>query len=767
MLYINELQKQKILCSIFLLIILCMIQLTYIQSAIPPQMGWWNYYGWQLNEGKLLYKDIFCFLPPYFPWFMGLLYNIFGIHLFNYQIIGLLFNYIDTLLVFILLCNLVTPLKSMLACAFGNVLQYSYLVYFPFDYNQIIFFLVINFIYFFIKGIDIKTKKLFIFSGIFLGLFIMTKQTGIIYTALVIVFWILYFFKKHLKKEFLKNIICLLCGILIAILPGIFYLLSTNTFSPFFNQIVLSASSKGSVLGMIVRFYQYGFSYTEFIIGLILFFNVFNNKNIFDRSMCKYNISFKWINIYIFSILIVYKVCKIFVTQMNLLPDLDIYRSVYKYIPLIFFMLSIGFLCIYILYKISVMHTKLKIEIELKCLQSLMIIISGMTLCIIIYLIENHGFSARELLYKGGVVFAIKRSIVNVVYWFSFDVVVYYFVKYILRKENIVNKIIFSFISLYFLFITLSIMSSIIEELYIMPLFATFLCLFFNKYTAIIDLMIIVLGIFIVFVTITQKQVVPYIWHGWKSTGLKNDNLQYTYSDINGLQGYVLDNQTEIAYENIIDVIETYSTSDDIVYEFPHITLFNVLTKRNLGVFSVTDYFDVCPDYVADIDAKYLYNKLPSIVIWDELGENSWDINEKYFRDGKFSGQRKIKNFYENVVKKNYKLVYSYKEISVWVKNTSNYSNFILALNRLKRYSKYYNHQDVLDILNNCNMEDYNYIFNSKDVYSVDECVASILKKNNFFDEMLTDDDYKDYFSNKPNKYGKYLNDYNQIKLFK
>ena len=36
------------------------------------------------------------------------------------------------------------------------------------------------------------------------------------------------------------------------------------------------------------------------------------------------------------------------------------------------------------------------------------------------------------------------------------------------------------------------------------------------------------------------------------------------------------------------------------------------------------------------------------------------------------SGQRKIRDFYENIVKKEYQLIYSYKDIYVWARNNDN-----------------------------------------------------------------------------------------------
>ena len=71
------------------------IQLIYLQCLAPPQLGWWNYYAWRISKGDLLYKDIFCFLQPYYVWIMSFLYQFFGNKLFLYQVVGLVLRSLE------------------------------------------------------------------------------------------------------------------------------------------------------------------------------------------------------------------------------------------------------------------------------------------------------------------------------------------------------------------------------------------------------------------------------------------------------------------------------------------------------------------------------------------------------------------------------------------------------------------------------------------------------------------------------------------------
>ena len=203
-----------------------------------------------------------------------------------------------------------------------------------------------------------------------------------------------------------------------------------------------------------------------------------------------------------------------------------------------------------------------------------------------------------------------------------------------------------------------------------LPVAAIFITLIINQKACLklyANAFIIITTIMLLTTTVIQKQVVPYSWHRWDCIGLGRNDVSYVKSEIDGLQGYVLDSDTEEAYKTIVDLINKNTTSSDTVYEFPFITIFNVLTERSLGTYSPVHYFDVCPDNIAERDAKTLKNDPPKMIIWCEFGDDLWNFHENYFRDGNVSGQQKIRDFYNGYVKKNYKKLYEYQSLSVWL----------------------------------------------------------------------------------------------------
>ena len=663
--YLNK-YKEKIFAMLLLSVLICLVQLSYIQSAIPPQVGWWNYYGWQISEGKLLYKDIYCFLMPYFVWIMEYLYDILGINLIYFQIIGIILNIISVLMIYILFSNVLSCSTTMVVCFVGAVLSYSYIVYFPFDYNQINNFFVISAIFFAIYGTFRNKGIYYILYGLFTGLFAMTKHTGVIFcifSFMVLTYNIYNFFDlKHVIK-FLKYAIL---GIFIAVVPGLVYLIYTNTLIIFLNQVFLAGGAKGPLSNVLVRFYQFGFSYLEFIFALTVVISLFCRKNLkfyYQKYLGRTGVTFEFFILNIVALMLLFKLLSLYIYSTGIAINVKF-----------FFIFSCGiFIFIALLFEFKSKEYFFSKNIEFRINGSLKIFFYFLLIVCFLMIIENNFFEFREnVFFIGkdlGYLYSVKRFLVNISFWISLLSVSYNFYAIIFRKNEIMDQKIFLFMSLYLGYISMNILSSVIEEVYIFPVFTFSFYLVLKKLNfTFTKVFLVIISVFVIIVTITQKQVMPYSWHGWQMKGLKNTGVQYIATDINGLNGYILDVETENAYKNIIKAIEENSNSNDIVYQFPHIPLFNVLTRREIGTFAVVHYFDVTPDYIAKNDGEKLFNNPPKMVIWNEFGDDLWNFHELYFRGGKPSGQRKIREFYENVVKKKYKLVYSYKNIYVWVR---------------------------------------------------------------------------------------------------
>ena len=145
--------KNKILCFLnykrlmefsdfkYITVLACWILLffsTFVFSLLPPQYGWWHYYGWQISEGAVLYKDLYCFLMPYYVWLHAGLYSILSEKLLLYYALGVCFDIAAAICIFKIIADIVPKTWGILFAFTRAVLQYSYLMYLPLDYNVFI-----------------------------------------------------------------------------------------------------------------------------------------------------------------------------------------------------------------------------------------------------------------------------------------------------------------------------------------------------------------------------------------------------------------------------------------------------------------------------------------------------------------------------------------------------------------------------------------------------------------------------------------------------
>ena len=243
---------------------------TFIFSLLPPQYGWWNYYGWQISEGAVLYKDLYCFLAPYYVWLSAFLYRIFGNNILVYYCIGICFDGIAAACVFKLLRRGVSPVWALTFTVAGAILQYSYLMYLPLDYNVFIADIVVIALYMIVIGLFDQKQRFLIYGGFLLGFASMMKQTlllvAVISGATIFVVSRLIFSSQIGKKNLIKFSI----GFIVSVGPGIIALVMTDTMGLLYSLIIEAGGSKGSITGIVYRFFSLGFPYGVFILSLVM-----------------------------------------------------------------------------------------------------------------------------------------------------------------------------------------------------------------------------------------------------------------------------------------------------------------------------------------------------------------------------------------------------------------------------------------------------------------------------------------------------------------
>lgn len=709
---------------------------TFLLTLLPPQYGWWNYYAQRLSEGAFLYKDLYCFLMPYYVWLQTGFYYFFGNEVLLYYIVGVIFELIAAIIVFRLLCRMIHPVWALLFSFSGAVLQYSYLMYFPLDYNVLIADFVIVAIYIVSLALFKKHTGLFLLGGFLFGFVAMMKQTLFI---LIIVAACMLFYageKKYSKNEMRKPLICFFSGVALSVIPGILFLSSNNTLFLLFDLMMGAGKSKGSLMSILYRFIFYGLPFVELSCAILIVYYIcrpsFSNHSWSFMSLNGH----KYLFLKVFSLgtlLLLLKKAFLFLNSENfavLSLALCIFYLTYYYVKSKSIDISTKFIDIFV---ISKMNSVCHFFAEHFIINSFIIGTALILLC------KYYGFDFRRWLFVNGSVYHVKTILINIVFWVLFIYNLSLLVRLHLTKkwETLKEEQLFSII--YVCFVSMHFLSTAwMEELFIMPVFALVMALLFRRSLIsnkiITQGVLIVVVIFVVFTAITQKQLMPYNWWCWSSVGLNNSDKVYVNSKISGLKGFTFDVDTEEAYENIIDAINLYSKRKDRVFNFPHIPLFNILTNRSTGMYAVAYYFDVCPDSIAALGEMQLRKNPPKMVIWNDFSPDIWNRHETVFRGGKRSGQRDILSWYDSVVVPNYCLVYQYKMLKVWAQDSNNFLNLRFAQQRLNRRIKLDNYlnNDCKDVII-INWDNYKDIINSAQTYSVDKCLREIFVREKCF----------------------------------
>lgn len=718
--------KKYYIGFIFLLVSISLFYFMFIDMAVPPIMGWWNYYGWRLAEGDVLYKDIFCYLPPYIPFFQLFLYKLLGMKLFAFQIIGICFVVLGSILVYSFLCKYYKAYFVAISVFTGVVIAAGFMPHLPFDYNPIMLLMLIVMAYS-VANIQEKSYLYTSLSGLSMGCLLMIKQTMLLYLLLLIVGLFLIKFRSLNFKHLYTHVSIAFISMCIAVLPAIIYLTQNGIVEMAVNEIFKSTAAKGyssdiakSFFMVIKRYLQYGFSLTNISIALLLTIKYCDIKAIFN----------KYINVILINLL-AFKVLRTLIISI----PLDAHITTF----ILLSALSVGVLNIFLLgryegikQKMSNVNTNnlIYIVIILCLIFEVVLLLFPNTLWIKIY---NFG--------NGQFFFLLKRAFSEIAFYFNLFVIITYTVKD--KQYSLYNERLIIFIYCVCCFQGLLLIGSgSLDEAFSMPTVAFMTLLILQHESCPVKFSVLLLVLLILITSILQKQMIPYAWHGWQSVGLGDIKTKFIYSKVNNLEGYKLDVDTENAYKNIVDAINIYTQKDDSVYEFPHITLFNCLTERKMGTFAVSHFVDVCPDKILLEDIERLKKHTPDMFIYMKIDEGSWRINEEFFRNGRYSARIDMKEYYEDYIENNYMFVYNYKNMYVWVKKTTNKQNLQYAISLLSNYANNYNHSILKEYMESININDYQYIVNNVDNWTVNDCIRELLKKNVIVYNSMNDDDY-------------------------
>lgn len=646
--------RNKVTWLVLLLLGCLAFYSTYVLAVIPPQTGWWQYMAQRLSAGDLLYKDVFVYVPPYFVGLTTVLYQLFQTHFILYTVFGLIFfRLIPAMLSYLLMLRYTRPPIAATAVLVGVCLTSSYLMDQSYDYNPLIMALTLLQTYLLVRTYESKSNKSFYglvaVQGILCGTQIMLKQNTGIVLPLLIFLLTLWVTAQRDKCMCGQCIIAFGLGVLVGITPAIIYLMATRTLMDFWWCITTSLGAKigeGNLIEITVRNFIQAKDIPATIALILVYCLATSSNNTAKQFLAPASV--------LLSIVLTFMCSKYVRSICEYMNQFGMFTRVFL-ISIVVFACVLGIVSFFRFRKKETRTNLLGAGFFLSLL-GLSIILRSRSTIFGEYFYETFGWAELK-----------KHILYTLLY---FDIFLWIHSVYCLLAKKEERRTSFLLIYTVFLgFLAVSFMSATLEELYALLLIPGFFaaceelfpdngvqCAGSVVSRGLLAEFMLCVCVLICGLSINEKLYIPYEWHSWRTPNLLEKANAQVKINVDGLEGFRVPASDAMTYEKIVSLIEENSTESDVLFQFPNIPLFNVLTGRKT-LYIAIPYFDVCPDTLAVECAEGLYTNPPKLFLYANLSESRWLIHEEAFRNGMPSGQREIQRFYTEYVTQNYELL--------------------------------------------------------------------------------------------------------------
>lgn len=273
------------------LAIFCILAIIIAGIILPRELNnldeIWNFnFARNIANGLMPYRDFNMVQTPLLSIICGMILKAFGTELFTMRIIAVVLCSSIMLVAYKILEKLETP--TALRYAFLIATIYLYKNYFCIDYNFAVLLIILIITLLELKNIEKHSSKLSFFSGILVGMAILTKQTTGIFLSLVFLLYnILIINNKDKLKEYGKETIYKTLGIIVPIILFCIYITICKGWNDFIDYTILGIktfSNKISYINLLNGNYGKIISILSLLIPILLLgiyvkTVVFSNKN--------------------------------------------------------------------------------------------------------------------------------------------------------------------------------------------------------------------------------------------------------------------------------------------------------------------------------------------------------------------------------------------------------------------------------------------------------------------------------------------------------
>lgn len=659
----NTRQTGNILTGLLSLIVIA-YSLLYFNNTYPISEGWGINYVELLAQGKVPYRDFYYYLPPLNLVIDAIFWKLSFGFLLAFRGWYLLQRVVIYVLLFRLLRKYFNQFYAFLACVLTAFIATGDVYDLIGDYNQTMGLISIMLVYCavnFARAPELKKKLLHMgAAGILFGCLLLNKQT--IFVACGVVFFIMLTALCIVKRD--KNYwwYCLAVAIGFFIPTGIAfaYLWFNDALIPFFEQVFLNVDGKGSLVQILVksiasRLWQPALlSIVSFIYALVTYER--NESKSVSASLA----------LVVGAALVAYSNCMFFEIQ-------NVSQIVIKYRSAIAALAGCGVICIAALW-LSRKGNSLASNREPAIAATASVLCLGLV-CSICFYADNF---SNEFYFNSGVFNLIQNAFASSLLLGGLALLplFLYLVKASSNSKKQVRyeSLLFIACGAFALLYAGSMGSgNTPPSSYALRIITPFaICLLLNtqmrhKIVAVLFKGgIIAICIMLSLSCVSQKVSCSYSWWGSYMAHIS----EKTYAvDVPAMAGIRVSADQKELYESITHAIEKYSDEDDVVWGYPHIKLFNILTNRyNMDTFVPVLFYDVAADVYVEQEAKLLRENPPEVVVWEDI-PYCVETHENVFRDGEPLKQRQIISLFDSLLPESYVKVEQVGNVSLYIRN--------------------------------------------------------------------------------------------------
>lgn len=236
--------------ALAVLLVLIIYQSFYAFSYFPITEGWFSEYAILIRAGNIPYRDFSLLMPPLYPLFLVFIQNLFGESLIVLRIIGICITGLIGLVLWAILRKYFSIWISAFAAVIATIFYQKGNAYLGYDFTQILSLCLLCGAYFIFDDVSKVTSQKENYLGLlslFLAGFFLTsaafikQSNGGVGALILFIGYLFCIFKILPFKDCIYRIKSFLMGGFVIAFPILVWLAVNHALIPFFEQTVVDA----------------------------------------------------------------------------------------------------------------------------------------------------------------------------------------------------------------------------------------------------------------------------------------------------------------------------------------------------------------------------------------------------------------------------------------------------------------------------------------------------------------------------------------------